>query len=100
MVDTNLQNYKDSIVNKMMAENAPVEVVTRVRNLTLNQLQYLYYNTDFSSDVEVFHYDSYYEKGYVKPSHDVFDSAYASMVEAMDTAQRVVKPTPFVPLVG
>ena len=100
MVDTNLQNYKDSIVNKMMAENAPVEVVTRVRNLTLNQLQYLYYNTDFSSDVEVFHYDSYYEKGYVKPSHDVFDSAYSSMVEAMDTAQRVVKPTPFVPLVG
>lgn len=100
MVDTNLQNYKDAIVNKMMAENAPVEVVTRVRNLTLNQLQYLYYNTDFSSDVEVFHYQSYYEKGYVKPSHDVFESAYSSMVEAMDTAQRVVKSTAFIPLVG
>ena len=100
MVDTNLQNYKDAIVNKMMEENAPVEVVTRVRNLTLNQLQYLYYNTDFSSDVEVFHYESYYEKGYVKPSHDVFESAYSSMVEAMDTAQRVVKSAPFTPLVG
>lgn len=100
MVDTNLQNYKDAIVNKMMAENAPVEVVTRVRNLTLNQLQYLYYNTDFSSDVEVFHYQSYYEKGYVKPSYDVFESAYDSMVEAMDTAQRVVKSAPFIPLVG
>lgn len=100
MVDTNLQNYKDAIVNKMVAENAPVEVVTRVRNLTLNQLQYLYYNTDFSSDVEVFHYQSYYEKGYVKPSHDVFESAYDSMVEAMDTAQRVVKSAPFTPLVG
>lgn len=100
MVDTNLLNYKTAIINKMMAENAPVEVVTRVRNLTLNQLQYLYYNTDFSSDVEVFHYESYYEKGYVKPSHDVFESAYASMVEAMDTAQRVVKSAPFTPLVG
>lgn len=100
MVDTNLQSYKDAIVNKMMAENAPVEVVTRVRNLTLNQLQYLYYNTDFSSDVEVFHYQAYYEKGYVKPSHDVFESAYSSMVEAMDTAQRVVKSAPFTPLVG
>lgn len=100
MVDTNLQNYKDAIVNKMMAENAPVEVVTRVRNLTLNQLQYLYYNTDFSSDVEVFHYESYYEKGYVKPGQEVFESAYSSMVEAMDTAQRVVKSAPFTPLVG
>lgn len=100
MVDTNLQNYKDAIVNKMMAENAPLEVVTRVRNLTLNQLQYLYYNTDFSSDVEVFHYQSYYEKGYVKPSHGVFESAYDSMVESMDTAQRVVKSAPFTPLVG
>lgn len=100
MVDSNLLNYKTAIINKMMAENAPVEVVNRVRNLTLNQLQYLYYNTDFSSDVEVFHYESYYEKGYVRPSQNVFESAYSSMIEAMDTAQRVVKSTPFTPLVG
>ena len=99
MVDRNLLNYKNAIINKMESENAPVEVVVRVRNLTLNQLQYLYYNTDFSSDVETFHYQSFYESGHPRPSQNIFDSAYDSMVSAMDTAQRVVKSAPFSPLV-
>lgn len=99
MVDSNLLNYKNAIINKMESENAPVEVVVRVRNLTLNQLQYLYYNTDFSSDVETFHYQSFYESGHPRPSQNIFDSAYDSMVSAMDTAQRVVKSAPFSPLV-
>lgn len=99
-VDKNLLSYKNAIVNKMMEENAPVEVVTRVRNLTLNQLQYLYYNTDFSADVQVFHYRSYYyEQGHTKPGQNVYTRSYESMVSAMDTAQRVVKSTPFRPLV-
>lgn len=99
MVDRNLLNYKEAIINKMESENAPTDVVTRVRNLSLNQLQYLYYNTDFPSDVETFHYQSFYMAGHVRPSQNIFDSAYDSMVSAMDTAQRVVKSSPFAPLV-
>lgn len=99
MVDRNLLNYKEAIINKMESENAPTDVVTRVRNLSLNQLQYLYYNTDFPSDVETFHYQSFYMAGHVRPSQNIFDSAYDSMVSAMDTAQRVVKSAPFAPLV-
>lgn len=99
MVDRNLANYKTAIINKMESENAPAEVVARVRDLTLNQLQYLYYNTDFASDVETFHYQSFYESGHPRPSQNIFDSAYDSMVTAMDTARRVVKSAPFSPLV-
>lgn len=97
-VDRNLANYKQSIINKMGEEGAPVDVITRVRNLTLNQLQYIYYNTDFASLVSSFHYQSYYDAGYIE-ARAIKEASYDPLRNVMDAAQRLVPSTAFRPLV-
>ena len=98
-VDTNLASYKQSIVNKLMEENAPADVVTGVRNLTLNQLQYLYYNSDFAAEVSTFHYQSYYAEGYLRPKESYFEDLYDNLRVTLETAQRVIPSTSFSPLI-
>ena len=99
-IDTNLLNYKESIVNRMREENAPIDIVVGVENLTLNQLQYLYYNSDFASQVSQYHYESYYAEGHLRRSDAAFERSFDNVRDLLESAQRNVPSTPFRPLLA
>lgn len=93
-VDNNLTNYKRYIVNKMESEGAAPEAVRAVKSLTKSQLQYLYFNSDFSDVVSVYQYEEYYEQGYLR-SQQVIDISDRQILDMVKTAKRNVPRGPF-----
>jgi hypothetical protein len=65
--DLRVATYKASIANKMKDNDADPKLVSRVKELTDNELLYLHYYTDFSALVAEYEYPDEYEKGHQAP---------------------------------
>lgn len=88
-LDRNLGNYKKYIVNKMRDEGSSDAAVRAVNSLTRNQLQYLYYNSDFSTIVETYHYkEYYYAEAHFRPDERLFESTDDMIIDMVKTARR------------
>lgn len=86
-VDRQLGNYRTSIVNRMREEGAPEEVWKAVRSLTNQQLQYLYYNTDFAELTGRFNYKTFYQR-HTRVDDSYREGAYQPVIEMVQLAKR------------
>ncbi len=78
-----LSTYKKAIINKLQDNDISENVIKRLANLSLNELAYLHYYTDFSVLAETWQYQETYEEGYRSPSGGESSAAEAGISELL-----------------
>lgn len=96
-IDNNLSNYKKYIVNRMTSDGADPRTIRAVKSLTKSQLQYLYFNSDFSTIVQTYQYEEYYAQGYLR-SQQIIELTDNQVYDMVRAAKRVVPRGRFTPL--
>lgn len=96
-IDNNLSNYKKYIVNRMTADGADPRTIKAVKSLTKSQLQYLYFNSDFSTIVQTYQYEEYYAQGYLR-SQQIIELTDNQVYDMVRAAKRAVPRGRFTPL--
>ena len=96
-IDNNLSNYKKYIVNRMTSDGADPRAIKAVKSLTKSQLQYLYFNSDFSTIVQTYQYEEYYAQGYLR-SQQIIELTDNQVYDMVRAAKRAVPRGRFTPL--
>ena len=96
-IDNNLSNYKKYIVNRMTSDGADPRTIKAVKSLTKSQLQYLYFNSDFSTIVQTYQYEEYYAQGYLR-SQQIIELTDNQVYDMVRAAKRAVPRGRFTPL--
>ena len=96
-IDNNLSNYKKYIVNRMTSDGADPRTIRAVKSLTKSQLQYLYFNSDFSTIVQTYQYEEYYAQGYLR-SQQIIELTDNQVYDMVRAAKRAVPRGRFTPL--
>lgn len=96
-IDNNLSNYKKYIVNRMTSDGADPRAIRAVKSLTKSQLQYLYFNSDFSTIVQTYQYEEYYAQGYLR-SQQIIELTDNQVYDMVRAAKRAVPRGRFTPL--
>lgn len=96
-IDDNLSNYKRYIVNRMTSDGADPRTIKAVKSLTKSQLQYLYFNSDFSTIVQTYQYEEYYAQGYLR-SQQIIELTDNQVYDMVRAAKRAVPRGRFTPL--